>query len=87
MKCVVIDGYVLDGVRQLLFFSFLLDKPAGYKVFCQFETIHCKKINKSVLNIITYYLEDEDKEEFDFNGKNDYFYITFDQILSYYMSF
>ena len=54
LKCDCIDGSVQDGVRQPIFFSFLLDKPNGYKVFCQPETIHYKKINKSVLNTITF---------------------------------
>ena len=34
------DGSVQDGVRQPILFSFVLDKPIGYKVFCQPETLH-----------------------------------------------
>ena len=67
LKCDCIDGSVQDGVRQPIFFSFVLDKPSGYEVFCQPETIHYKKINKSVLNTITFYLEDDNNEEADFN--------------------
>ena len=69
LKCDVIDGSIQDGVRQPILFSFVLDKPSGYKVFCQPETIHYKKINKSVLNTITFYLEDDNNEEVDFNGE------------------
>ena len=69
LKCDVIDGSIQDGARQPILFSFLLDKPAGYKVFCEPETIHYKKINKSVLNTITFYLEDDNNEEVDFNGE------------------
>ena len=54
LKCDVIDGSVVDGVRQPILYSFVLDKPSGYKVFCEPETIHYKKINKSVLNTITF---------------------------------
>ena len=43
LKCDIIDGSVQDGVRQPILFSFVLDKPSGYKVFCQPETIHYKK--------------------------------------------
>ena len=68
LKCDCIDGSIQDGVRQPILFSFVLDKPSGYKVFCQPETIHYKKINKSVLNTITFYLEDDNNEEVDFNG-------------------
>ena len=67
LKCDCIDGSVQDGVRQPILFSFVLDKPCGYKVFCEPETIHYKKINKSVLNTITFYLEDNDHKEVDFN--------------------
>ena len=69
LKCDCIDGSIQDGVRQSILFSFVLDKPSGYKVFCKPETIHYKKINKSVLNTITFYLEDDNNEEVDFNGE------------------
>ena len=65
-KCDCIDGSIQNGLRQSILFSFVLDKPAGYKVFCESETIHYKKINKSVLNTITFYL-DNNNEEVDFN--------------------
>ena len=61
LKCDCIDGSIQDGVRQPILFSFVLDKPSGYKVFCQPETLHYKKINKSVLNTITFYLEDNNE--------------------------
>ena len=69
LKCDCIDGSIQDGVRQPILFSFVLDKPSGYKVFCEPETIHYKKINKSVLNTITFYLEDDHNEEVNFNGE------------------
>ena len=62
-----IDDSVLSGVRQPLLFSSVLDKPSGYKVFCEPETIHFKEIIISVLNTITNYLEDDINEEVDFN--------------------
>ena len=67
LKCGCIDGSIQDRVRKPILFSFVLDKQSGYKVFCQPETIHYKKINKSVLNTITFYLEDDNIEEVDFN--------------------
>ena len=69
LKCDVIDGSVVDGIRQPILFSFVLDKLPGYKVFCEPETIHYKKVNKSVLNTITFYLEDDNNEEVKFNGE------------------
>ena len=69
LKGDIIDGSVQDGVRQPILFSFVLDKSSGYKAFCQPETKHYKKINKSVLNTITFYLEDDDHKEVNFNGE------------------
>ena len=69
LKCDCIDGSIQDGVRQPILFNFVLDKPSGYKVFCEPETIHYKKLNKSVLNTIPFYLEDNDHKEVDFNGE------------------
>ena len=67
LNCDVIDGSVNDGVRQLILYSFVLDIKPGYKVFCEPETIHYKKRNKSVLNTITFNLEDDNNKEVDFN--------------------
>ena len=69
LNCNAIDGSVVNGVRQPILSSFVLDKPSGYKVFCQPETIHYKKINKSVLKTITFYLEDDNNKVVDFNGQ------------------
>ena len=51
------------------FFSFVLKKPSGYKVFYEPETIHYKKTKKSILNTITFYLEKNINEENNFNGE------------------
>ena len=73
LKCDVIDGSVVNGLRQPILYSFVLDKKAGYKLFSELETIHYKKINKSVLNIITFYLEYDNNEEVNFNGETLFF--------------
>ena len=69
MKCDVIDGSVVNGSGQPILYSFVLDKLSGYKVFCEPETIHYKKVNKSVSNTMTFYLEDNNNEEINFNGE------------------
>ena len=69
LKCDVINGSVVNGLRQSMLYSFVLDKKPGYKVFSEPETIYYKKINKSVLNTITFYLVDDNNEEVDFNGE------------------
>ena len=59
MKCDVLDGSVVNGIRETILFSFVLNKPGGYKVFYEPETIHYKNLYKSVLNTITFHLEDD----------------------------
>ena len=72
LKCDVIDGSVVNGLRQSILYSFVLDKKPGYKVFSEPETIHYKKINKSVLNTITFFLEDDNNKVVDFNGETSF---------------
>ena len=69
LKCDVIDGSHQNGLRQPILFNFVLLKKPGYKVFSEPETKHYKKINKSVLNIITFYLENDKNKEVNFNGE------------------
>ena len=69
LKCDCIEGSIQNGLRQPILFSFVSDKPSGYKVFCEPETTHYKKINKSVLNTITFYSEDDNNEVVNFNGE------------------
>ena len=69
LKCDVIDGSVVNGMRQPKLYSFVLDKKPGYKVFSEPETIHFKKLNISVLNTITFHLEDDNNEKVNFNGE------------------
>ena len=40
LKCDALDGSKQDGIRQPVSFSFVLDKPSGYKVYCPLETKH-----------------------------------------------
>ena len=69
LKCDCVDGSIQNGLRQPILFSFVLDKPSGYNIFSEPETIHYKKIKKSVLITITFYLEDDNNKEVDFNGE------------------
>ena len=66
MKCDIIDGSVVNGLRQPILYSFVLDKLPGYKVFCEPERVHYKKIIETVLKTITFYLEDDNNGEVDF---------------------
>ena len=68
LKCDCFDGSIQIGLKQPILFSFVLDKPSGYKIFCEPETIHYKKINKPVLKTIKFYLDDDNNEVVNFNG-------------------
>ena len=69
LKSDIIDGSIQDGVTQPILFSFVSKKPSCCKIIRQPETIRYKKINKSVLNTATFYLEDNDHKQVDFNGE------------------
>ena len=69
LRCDVIDGSVVNGLRQPFLYSFVLDKATGYKIFSEHTTIHFKKINESVLNTISFYLEIDNHEDVNFNGE------------------
>ena len=43
LKCDVVDGSVGNSLRQPIVFSFDLDKPPGFAVICEPETIEYKK--------------------------------------------
>ena len=45
LKSDVFDGSVVNGFRQPILYSFVLDKPSGYKLFSEPEIIHFKKNN------------------------------------------
>ena len=66
LKIDVTDGSVVNALKQQILYSFVLDKLPGYEVLSETETIHHKKINKSLLNTITFYLEDDNNVEVDF---------------------
>ena len=48
LNCDVIDGSVVNRIRQPILFSFVLDKPGGCKIYCEPQAIHYKK-NKNNL--------------------------------------
>ena len=45
LKCDCINGSIINGVQNPSLYSFVLDKPSGYKFFCEPEKRHYKKIN------------------------------------------
>ena len=65
----LLNGFVVNGIREPILFSFVLDKASGYKIFCELETNHCEKMNKSVWNTITIYSGNDNHKEINFDGE------------------
>ena len=69
LKCDCIDGSIMNGTREPIFYSFALDQPPNHKIYREPKVKLFKKINKSVLSHITFYLEDDDYKAVDFIGE------------------
>ena len=69
LKCNVVDGSIVNGVREPFLYSFALDQPPGHKIYKEPKVKLFKKINKSILSHITFYFEDDDYKPVDFNNE------------------
>ena len=70
LKCDVVDGSIVNGVREPVLYSFALDQPPGHKIYKESKVKLFKKVNKSVLSHITFYVEDDGYKPVDFNGES-----------------
>ena len=69
LKCDCVDGSIVNGVREQILFSFNLSAPPGYKIIKEPNIILYKKINKTRLDSIQFFLEDSNHNPVDFNGE------------------
>ena len=69
LKCNVVDGSIVNGVREPVLSSSGLDQPPNHKIYKEPKFKLFKKINKLVLSHLTFYLEDEDYKPVGFNGE------------------
>ena len=69
LKCDCIQGSIINGIREPNLYSFALSSPPGHKIYKEPRVTLFKKVNKSVLSHITFYLEDDDHKPVDFNGE------------------
>ena len=67
-KCSFINGSLVNGVKETLLYTFALDQSPGHKKYKE-PIIKLKKISKSVLSNITFYLEDNDHKLVIFNNE------------------
>ena len=68
LKCDCVIGRIVNSVREPILYSFALDKSPGHKIYFQPTVKPFWKVKKSVLSLITFYLEDDDCKSVDFNG-------------------
>ena len=69
LKCDCIQGSIVNGIREPILYSFVLSSPPGRKIYKEPGIKLFKKINKSVLSHITFYLEDDDHKPVDFHNE------------------
>ena len=67
LKCDCVDGSIVNGIPEQLFFIFNLCAPPVYKIIKEPNTILYKKINKIMLDSIQFFLEDPNHNPADFN--------------------
>ena len=54
------QGSIVNGSRERILYSFASDQPAVYKIYKESKVKLFNKINKSVLSLLQFYLEDDD---------------------------
>ena len=69
LKCDCIQGSIVNGIREPILFTFPLSSPPGHKIYKEPRIKLFKKVNKSVLSHITFYLEDDDYKSVDFHNE------------------
>ena len=69
LKCDCIQGSIVNGIREPILYSFALSSPPGHKIYKEPRVKLFKKVNKSVLSHIIFYLEDDDHKAVDFNNE------------------
>ena len=69
LKCDCVDGSIVNGIREQILFSFNLSAPPGYKIIKEPTTVLYKKMNKTRLDTIHFFLEDSNHDRVDFNGE------------------
>ena len=83
LKCDCVDGSIVNGIREQILFSFNLSAPPGYKIIKEPNFILYKKINKTRLDSIQFFLEDNNHNPVDFNGETLTFTIQIIKNLQY----
>ena len=69
LKCDYLNGSIVNGCRQPILYSFALDQPPGHKIYKVPRIGLLKRLIKSLLSHIFFYLEDDDHKSINLNGE------------------
>ena len=69
LKCNVVDGTIINGIREPILYSFVFSPSPAHKLNNQPRSKHFKRVNKAIFSHITFYFEDDDYKAVDFNGE------------------
>ena len=69
LKCDCIQGSIVNGIRGPILYSFVLSSPPEHKIFKEPRIKLFKRVNKSVLSLITLYREDDDHKPVNFHDQ------------------
>ena len=69
LKCDCIQGSIVNGKREPILYSFALFSPPVHKIYKESRVKLFKRVNKSVLSHITFYLEDDHHKPVDFHDE------------------
>ena len=67
LKCDCINASIVNGIRESVLNSFAFDQPTKRKKYKEPRMKFFRKLNKSVLSRITFYLEDDDHKPVHFH--------------------
>ena len=69
LRCDCINGSIVSGIREAFFYSCGLGSHPGHHIYNQLGVTLPKKINKTVLSHLTFYLEDDDHKPVEFSNQ------------------
>ena len=69
LKTDCVQGSIVNGIRKPILNSFALSSPPAPRIYKKPRIKLFKKVNKSVLSQITFYLEDDDHKTVDFRNE------------------
>ena len=69
LKCDCVNGGMVNGAREPVLCSFALSSPPGHKIYKEPRIKFFKKLNRSILSHITFYLEDDDHKPVYFHNE------------------